>query len=135
MTHIYIIFSDRIPFVNIEIVTLFVKKSRNNNILLRPNSKPVDDRSNERIRICLFLMNRWGKKNLSTLNSITKMNIRVDVLCFALEMTNILFYFHLTSHEMVYRHAFTRIETFKVRVVILFSHTRPDMYFKLLLHL
>ena len=92
MTHIYIIFSDRIPFVNIEIVTLFVKKSRNNNILLRPNSKPGDDRSNERIRICLFLMNRWGKKNLSTLNSITKMNIRVDVLCFALEMANILFY-------------------------------------------
>ena len=25
MTHIYIMFSDRIPFVNIEIVTLFVK--------------------------------------------------------------------------------------------------------------
>ena len=53
------------------------------------------------------------------------MNIRVDVLCFALEMTNILFYFHSTSHEMVYRHAFTRIETFKVRVMILFSHTGP----------
>ena len=112
MTHIYIIFSDRIPFVSIEIVTLFAKKSRNNNILLRQNSKPGEDRSNERIRICLFLMNRWGKKNLSTLNSIIKMNIRVDVLCFALEMTNILFYFHLTSHEMVYRHAFTHIETF-----------------------
>ena len=32
MTHIFIMFSDRIPFVNIEIVTLFVKKSRNNNI-------------------------------------------------------------------------------------------------------
>ena len=96
MTHIYIIFSDRIPFVSIEIVTLFAKKSRNNNILLRQNSNPGEDRSNERIRICLFLMNRWGKKNLSTLNSIIKMNIRVDVLCFALEMTNI-FHFHLTS--------------------------------------
>ena len=79
----------------------------------------------KRIRICLFLMNRWGKKNLSTLNSITKMNIRVYALCFALEMANILFYFHLTSHEMVYRHDLTRIETFKVRVVILFSHTGP----------
>ena len=72
-------------------------------------------------------MNRGNKKDLLTLNSIIKMNIRVDVLCFALEMTNILFYFHLTSHEMVYRHAFTRIETFKVRVVILFSY-RPDMH-------
>ena len=56
------------------------------------------------------------------------MNILVNVLCYALEMTNILFYFHLTSHETVYRHAFTRIETFKVQVVILFSHNIPARY-------
>ena len=66
MTNIYIMFSDRIPFVNIEIVTLFVKK-KNQETITNPS-----DNSNERIRICLFVMNIGNKKDLSTFKSIIR---------------------------------------------------------------
>ena len=54
MTHIYIMFSDRIPFVNIEIVTLFVKKNQET-------------------------INSTPSENSSTVNRVEAMNVFVFV--------------------------------------------------------